>query len=269
MPLTLAWRVRLVFAVAMVAVLAPASAQAQIGGLLKKAKQKVIGSSDSSSSQAAATPASSASSGNACGLSCLEQHLAITPDLVDRFIKAMRAELAERDRLEREHANDGVGRLYAARDFVVHCDSLHRADSVYQAGLIKRAYGGGDVKVAAAAMQELAQLPQRQQDSLHLLCQNKSAPHQDANFYTLLQSVQARQDTVGALAGGFTVLEFTAAVEKIAGYALSGGNHNRINPNEYPPSAMSAMDGRMSELIPLLKREFNLNGTHETAEQVF
>lgn len=261
MLLTLARWASPAVAAALLALIVPASSHAQLGGLVKKTKEKVAPTPASPRTAAADT------AGTACGLSCMEQHLAITPDLVDRLVKGLKAELAERDRLEQLHANDGIGRLYAARDFVTRCDSLKRADSIYQAQLATRAYSGTDMKARTDAMQEITQLPARLQDKAHQLCESKSAPPHDGSFEAMLRSVQAHQDSVGAQAAGMTPVEFAAALERVAGYVLAPGR-NRLNSHEYPPSAIDAMDARLADLAPLIKREFNINGTHKTANQI-
>src|SRR5579863_10229743 len=101
-------------ALTLAALLVPQLATAQFGGLVKKVKDKV-------------SPSSSTTTGTPTG----KVVVAVTPDVVDRFITGFQAERAERDRQETAHASDGVGQLYLARDLVARCDSMKKADSVH------------------------------------------------------------------------------------------------------------------------------------------
>jgi len=224
-------------ALTLAALLVPQLATAQFGGLVKKVKDKV-------------SPSSSTTTGTPTG----KVVVAVTPDVVDRFITGFQAERAERDRQETAHASDGVGQLYLARDLVARCDSMKKADSVHLESFKPKLMSGD--RQAGQDMQKWFQFLQT--DPLHVKCGNNRAPQ--GSFFEALNSVQARQDTVGAKAGGFSVPEYGAVRERIAAYVLWTYTVPGREVNGYTPDERAAIDAKKPQLYELLKRDYTLNG---------
>lgn len=219
------------------ALVVPQLATAQFGGLVKKVKDKVT----SSSSTTTGTPTG-------------KIVVSVTPDVVDRFITAFQAERAERDRQETAHANDGVGQLYLARDLVMRCDSMKKADEVHNQDMAK--------KIQTGDQQPLKDMPKwvqfLQTDPLHVKCNNNRAPQ--GSFFETLNSVQARQDTIGAKAGNFSVPEYGAVREKIAAYVLWTFTVPGREVSGYTPDEKTAIDAKKPQLYELLKRDYTITG---------
>jgi hypothetical protein len=226
-------------ALALIAVVLPQVAAAQIGSLVKKVKDKV-----GSSHTTTATPTGKVS-------------VVVTSDIVDRFITGFRAERAERDRLAAQHTNDGVGKMYAARDLVTRCDSMKHADSVYSADLMRRVRTA-DQKAVQEMQKWVMTTPS---EPLHVQCQHNKAPQaSDQSFFDMVRSVQARQDTVGAKAGGFTVTDYGAIREKIAAYVLWPASASPRDWPGYTAEERAAIDAKKVVLVELLKRDFSVSG---------
>ena len=240
------------------ALLVPAVSQAQLGGILKKAKAKVTGDP----ATAASPPTSTAASAPADCLKCEAKTLAITPDLVSKVLTGLKAELAERDREEQLHANDQVGRLYEARDLVYRCDTLKRADSAYQMSIMLRLQRGD-----TAAIRQMQALPARLQDAQHVTCENNRAPRGgDQAFFDMLRTVQSKQDAVAAQAAGMSEMQFAAAIEMVSLYVLAPTAYHE--ETKFPPSAVAAMDAHKAELESLLRREFEMGGSHKQSSEL-
>ncbi len=250
-------RFRLPVRLLIICSLVPALAHAQFGGLTKKIKNKVATTSPSPATSPTAAPAAPAD----C-LHCVAKDMAITPDLVTRLITGLKAELAERDRQEQIHAQDGVGQLYAARDLTSHCDTLKIKDSLDQVNIVKRIQGG-DMKAA----QDMQSYAARFTDPPHTRCRMNAPPKEtDQAFFNTLNTVQSRQDSVGAKAGGFSMIQFAAAIELVSVFALD------FQPTSFSqrftPTAMDAMEAHKAELKALLSREFNPGGAHKLSRHL-
>ncbi len=225
----------------------PQLATAQFGGLVKKVKDKVT---SSSSSTTTGTPTGKVS-------------VAISSDVVDRFITGFQAERAERDRQEAQHANDPIGQTYAARDLIPRCDSMKKADSVYGQKIQQRVMTG-DQQAVADLQKWFQNMPT---EPLHVKCNNNRA-HGEGGFFEMLNAVQARQDTVGAKAGGFSVAEYAAVREKIAAYVLWTYSDPSRSVIGYTPEERSALDAKKPQLYALLQRDYNVGGMPKPMSQL-
>jgi hypothetical protein len=235
---------------------APGTAAAQFGSLAKKVKDKVAAPSTS-----APTTNAPVAGSNDC-IKCAAKNIAITPDLISKLLTGLKAEIAERNREEKEHANDGVGRLYAARDFVYHCDTLKMKDSATQMSIMKRMQTGDQ-----ASYKDMQAFAATMSNPEHQKCASNRAPAEtDQGFFNMMNVVQAHQDTVAAKASGMSVLDFEAAVEMVSLYVLA--YDPKSIATHYPPSAISAMDAHHEELATLMKVEFVAGGQHKVSGQL-
>lgn len=232
-------------ALTVAALLVPQLATAQFGSLAKKVKDKV-------------TSPSATTTGTPTG----KVVVTVTSDVVDRFLTGFTAERAERDRQEAAHARDGVGQLYSARDLVIRCDSMKTADEAHNQEIAK--------KIQTGDQQPLKDMPKwiqfLQTDPLHVQCNNNRAPQ--GSFFETLNSVQARQDTVGAKAAGLSVPEYGAVRERIAAYVLWTFTVPGRDVKGYTPEESAAIDAKKPQLYALLRRDYNLSGMPKQSSEL-
>jgi hypothetical protein len=132
---------------------------------------------------------------------------------------------------------------------------MKRGDSTYQAEVIRKAQAGDQ----QAALDAVKRMQQMQTEPLHVQCQNNRAPEEhDQSFFDMMRSVQARQDSVGAIVGGFAVADYAALRERIGSYVLNP-NRRKDFPG-FAPSEISALDARQATLYSLLRRDYNIGG---------
>jgi hypothetical protein len=236
----------------------PARAQGGIGGMIKKKARDAIGPTQ--------TPAAAGQKGSAATVAKGPFNGAakpvITSDVLGRFVTAMRAELAERDRIKQERAADDLGVYYQMRDRHQRCDSVKASvpareaqwQKDYQAAMSR---GDADaMKKAIATMQAIASEKEKANN-----CDGGQKRFTDGDaFFAQVQSAQSRQDGVGAKAGGFGVDDFAYLRERVAAYLLGGTWGGDRQPVGYLPAELSALEARRAELVPLLQRDFNSAG---------
>jgi hypothetical protein len=78
----------------------------------------------------------------------------------------------------------------------------------------------------------------------------------DADF-ALIRAEDAREDSLGAAAGGFTSLEYGRLRERVIAYALMPASWK---PSGYAPAELQAIDARQVELKKLLGHDFSSSG---------
>jgi hypothetical protein len=84
----------------------------------------------------------------------------------------------------------------------------------------------------------------------------------DADF-ALIRAEDAREDSVGAAAGGFTSLEYGRLRERVIAYALMPASWK---PSGYSPEELKAIDARRVEIRKLLGNDFENSGQRASLE---
>lgn len=222
----------------------PAQAQGVFGRVRDRARQAVTGSSPSS----AAAPR--------CDLAARMQAHNVTPDVVNRYIRALQARETEMRRLARE--NTPVGRYFAAQ---VTQDSLDRRKLDFDGGTgpdwarrqeLQRRAMTGDM----GAAQEMSALAQ----SI-----DQHVPMPQVDDWSTMNAANSRLDTLMWQAGGFESCDWLALVEflpqTVGAIATTPDKGVADMPNAGTPAAvredeLAAIKAHRVELARLLKVEY-------------
>ena len=227
------------------ALCAAAPAEGQLSGLKNRAKKAV---ESVTGDGAAATPAQAAAAYN-------EHVLEMTPDIVERFGKALRAEEAERQEIERIAASVRTPEAYQA--CVMTAVATPESEALMAAMAAKgEAYLANTADAAAAAAHREAQ-----QDVMDFMVRS-CGPDPDQFRSSELPKLQARPAKVGQEAGGFTVTQYAILKERVAplcGLAEAAGADGVRIPGEgeniywvYSPAEVETLVPRCAELTRLV-----------------
>lgn len=248
-----------------IAVVVPATADAQLGGLIKrkiqdKAAEKVADKAvEKATGESRSEPKYGASSASAVPTFNAEI-LEITPPVLERFVTGYKADKAERAKMMELKKKEGD--LAAARDAKEACQEklqkalekqsrqltpeAQRLAIAYQSSVMK-----GEAKQAGVYYDSLMTMlyPNAKKDE----CGGSGADEADA--LEQLQNAETEIEKAGALAGKFSFRQYAIMRERVAAYVVSKGKLKAYSATE-----IQAMDAKMAELSALLGDDFGPGG---------
>jgi hypothetical protein len=242
----------------------PASAHAQLSGLLKrKAKEAAINKAipqpgaPADSTTAAATPAAAEEKARR---DAWEHPVAITSAGLDGFVKAIKVENAERAKfMAASPASSPLGQSNAYQTAKAKCASDKvKEDSTqarYQRTLMAEASAGHPEKIKpyTDSIQALGLASQARNQRCSSLVQPRFA---DDDFKAI-HAEEDKEEAAGAAAGGFTPLVYSRLKERVIAYALMPAGWK---PSGYSPDELRVIDARRAELKPLVGSDFDNSG---------
>jgi len=245
-----------------VALSAPAAASAQFGGLKKKVKEKITGDAQPAST----VPAPAATSGSGgdpdakARRDAWQNPTPITSAALDNFVKAIKAENAERAKyVAAAPPTSAIGKWNAyqqaknkcARDEVLQDSAQARIQrkmmAEASAGNTKNtdAYGDSIMKLNEAAQAR----SQR--------CSGLERPRFTDDEWKEMRAQENKEEAAAAAAAGMDPFVYARLKERVIAYTLmpSGGK-----PSGYSPVELAVIDARKAEIKPLLGSDFNSSG---------
>jgi hypothetical protein len=245
----------------LIALSAPVTSSAQFGGLKKKMKEKVIG--DVQPAAAEASPATSTTAGdpNAKARQDAWQHpIAISSATLDAFVKAIKAENAERAKfLASAPPSSAIGKWSAYKAAKAKCESdrvnSDSAQSRLQQKMMAEATAGHgeNIQKYTDSIMALGTAEQARQQK----CDNLARPTINEEDYKAVHAEEDREEAAGAAAGGLSPFVYARLKERVIAYTLLP---NGWKPGGYSPDELSAIDARKAEIKSLIGREFNNSG---------
>jgi len=255
-------------AIAAIAALAslamPASAHAQLGGLLKrKAKEAAINkalpkpATPADSAAAAATPAAAEEKARR---DAWDHPVAITSAGMDGFVKAIKVENAERAKfMAAAPASSPLGQANAYQAAKAKCASDKVKDDStqarYQRTMMAAASAGHPEKIKpyTDSIQALGLFSQARNQR----CSSLVQPQLTDDDFKAIHAEENKEEAAGATAGGFTPLVYSRFKERVIAYALMPTGWK---PSGYSPDELHAIDARLAELKPLIGSDFDNSG---------
>jgi hypothetical protein len=242
-----------------VALAAPDTSSAQFGGLKKKMKEKVTGDAQ----PAAVTPAPSSNAGDADAKARQDawQHpIAISSTTLDAFVKAMKAENAERAKyLASATPTSAMGRSNAYHAEKAKCESDRVKDDSAQARLQRKmmaeatAGHGENIQKYTDSMTAIVTAGQARSQK----CNDLARPTFTDEDYQAVHAEEDKEEAAGAAAGGLSPFVYARLKERVIAYTLLPSGWK---PAGYSPEELSAIDTRKAEIKPLLGKDFNSSG---------
>lgn len=241
-----------------IATMVPAASHAQLGSLKKKMKDKIGGDA-----QPASTPATTATAGDADAKARQDawQHpVAITAAGVDGFVKAIKAENAERAKwLASAPPSSAIAQWNTYRTAKAKCRSDQEKDdstqSRYQHSMMAEASAGHPEKIKpyTDSIQALGQLSQARSQRCSVLVQPKFSD----DDWKAVHAEEDKEEAAAASVGGFTPLVYSRLKERVIAYVMMPSGWK---PSGYTADELHAIDARRAELKPLLGNDFDTNG---------
>jgi hypothetical protein len=260
---------RAVVAITALAVLAiPASAHAQFGGLIKKKiAQTAINKAIPQPTAPADTQAQRRAADDADRKARQEawsHPTPITATNLGNFMTAIHAEQVERAKAA-SSPDSPLGRSMqysAAKAKCTH--DLAASDTAMkkvQADMQRDVTAGK----TASLQTGYAKISKLNTDHIALSqrCDALKKPELTDADFALIRAEDAREDSVGAAAGGFTSLEYGRLRERVIAYALMPA---AWKPSGYSPEELKAIDARRVEIRKLLGSDFENSGQRAPVE---
>ena len=241
---------------------APATSSAQFGGLKKKVKEKIAG--DPQPASTASSPASASSPGgdpNAkARKDAWDNPAPITSASLDNFVKAMKAENAERAKfMAAAPPSSGFAKWNAYKTAKAKCASDQVKDDSTQARLQR--------EMMAEATAGKADNIQKFTDSMTALgtaaqarsqrCNSLARPTFSQEDYNAAYAEDNREEAAGAAAAGISPFVYARLKERVIAYTLMPGGWKA---NGYTADELHAIDARKPEIKSLLGTDFNSSG---------
>ena len=249
-------------AVLVVALVVPATSNAQFGRLKKKVQDRITGDTAHASAPASSAP-TSGSSGDADAKARQDawQHpVAISAATLDGFIKGMKAENAERAKyVASAPATSAMGRWNAYQSEKAKCETGRaRADSAQlaiQKQMLAEATAGksDNIQKYTDSMTALGQAEQARQQR----CNNLARPQLTEDDYKAVHAEEDREEAAGAAAAGISPFVYARLKERVIAYTLMPSGWQ---PSGYSPDELHAIDSRKAEIKSLLGKDFNNSG---------
>jgi hypothetical protein len=252
-----------------VALSAPATSHAQFGKLLKKkaaekAMEKVAPTADSS-----ASPAAAATPGDAeakARRDAWDHPVAISTSTLDAFLKAIKAENAERAKyIASAPPTSAIGKWNAYQTAKAKCTSDQVVADSAQAHLQK--------KMMTEAQAGHAENIQKYTDSMTAIgrasqersqrCSALARPQSSDADWKEIHAEEDREEAAGAAAGGLSPLVYSRLKERVIAYTLMPASWK---PNGYSADELQAIDARRAEIRAVIGREFTSSGQRNTLE---
>lgn len=258
-----------IVAIAALASLAmPASAHAQFGGLLKrKAKEAAINKAlpkpaiPADSAAAAGTPGDAEAKARQ---DAWQHPVAITSAGVDGFVKAIKAENAERAKfLAAAPATSPLGQWNTYQAAKAKCASDKvKEDSTqarYQRTMMAEASAGhpDKIKPYTDSIQALGLASQARNQR----CDTLARPQFTDDDFKAIHAEEDKEEAAGAAAAGLTPLVYSRLKERVIAYALMPTGWK---PSGYSPDETRVIDARSAELKSLLGSDFDNSGQRKS-----
>ena len=242
----------------------PASAHAQIGGLLKrKAKEAAINkalpqpAAPADSAAAAGTPGDAAAKARQ---DAWQHPVAITSAGIDGFVKAIKVENAERAKFMAAAPTSsplGQSNAYLAAKAKCASDKV-KDDSTqarYQRTMMAEASAGhaDKIKPYTDSIQALGLASQARNQR----CSSLVQPRLTDDDFKAIHVEEDKEEAAGAAAAGLPPLVYSRLKERVIAYALLPTGWK---PSGYSPDELHVIDARLAELKPLLGSDFDNSG---------
>jgi hypothetical protein len=255
-----------ILAAALLLLAVASPAHAQLGGLKKRLKDKVDGTTATKGAPA---------TGDGPVYKAADK-IAVTGGTLDQLVAGLRAERAERDRLmAAPTTNPDLLAYFKRQDQRAHCDSVKASVEIQRAALDQQAKD-----MMATATRDATQNPQafrqktlemtqkmqalqQQQQQACDLGQKQNTPQ---SFFDALKSAQSQQDAIGAKASGLTVQQYAYLRERVVAVMLFEADRARghydipTSYNGYSADEVAAIRSRASTIRTLVARDFDTNG---------
>lgn len=244
-------------AVLAVALLAPATLSAQFGSLKKKVKDKIAGD------RQPATTSASTTSGDPDAEARQDawQHpVAISSSTLDGFIKAVKAENAERAKyIASAPPTSAIGRWNAYVTAKAKCESDRVKEDSAQARLQRQmmteasAGHAENIQKYTDSMTAIGKAGQERSQR----CSSLDRPTFTDEDYKAVHAEEDKEEVVGAAAAGISPFVYARLKERVIAYTLLPTGWK---PAGYSPDELQAIDARRAEIKSLLGRDFNSSG---------
>ncbi|HEV7706435.1 MAG TPA: hypothetical protein VGO46_19215 [Gemmatimonadaceae bacterium] len=250
-------------AIALLAALAlPATSHAQFGGLIKKKlTQTAINKAMPQPAAPADTQAARRAADEADRKARQDAWAHPTPisaENLSNFFTAIRAEQAERAKAASTPGSPLTRSVEYSTAKAKCTHDLAQSDTLVQqlqVAMQKEATSGKTAGLQAY-YQKLAKI-NTDRIALSQRCDKLVRPELTDADFAVIRAVDAREDSVGAAAGGFTSLEYGRLRERVIAYALMPSSWK---PSGYAPAELQAIDARRAEIKKLLGNDFANSG---------
>jgi hypothetical protein len=240
---------------------APAASSAQFGGLKKKVKDKIAGDPQPASTTTASSTSSNGADPNAkARKDAWDNPVAITSATLDDFVKAMKAENAERAKfMASAPPSSGFAKWNEYKTAKAKCASDQVKEDSAQARLNRQ--------MMAEAQAGKADNIQKYTDSLTALgtaaqarmqrCNSLARPTFTQEDYNAAYAEDNREEAAGAAAAGISPFVYARLKERVIAYTLMPSSWKA---NGYTADELHAIDARKAEIKTLLGADFNTSG---------
>lgn len=242
-----------------VALAAPATANAQFGGLKKKMKDKITG--DTQPASTSTTTSVPAGDPQAKARQDAWQHPApITSAAIDGFVKAIKAENAERVKyVASASPSSAIGKWNAYQQAKDKCARDQVLDDSAQVRLQQKmmaeatAGHGENIQAYTDSMTKLGQASQARSQRCNALARPQFT---DAEWQEV-RAEENKEEAAAAAVAGLDPLVYSRLKERVIAYTLMPSGWT---PSGYSPAELAAIDARKAEIKPLLGKDFNSSG---------
>jgi hypothetical protein len=243
-----------------VALLAPAASSAQFGGLKKKVKDKISGDSQPAATATAPTSSPTGDPDAKARQDAWQHPIAISSSTLESFVKALKAENAERAKyLASAPTTSAMGRWNAYHAAKAKCVSDRVKGDSSQARLQQ--------KMMAEASAGHSENIQAYTDSMQAIntaemerstrCNALARPTLTDEDYKAVHAEEDKEEAAAAAAAGISPFVYARLKERVIAYTLLPTGWK---PAGYSPDELQAIDARRAEIRPLLGADFNSSG---------
>jgi hypothetical protein len=244
----------------LVALSAPATSSAQFGGLKKKVKDKITGDPQPASTSTTSTSTPGGDPNAKARQDAWEHPVAISSSTLDGFVKAIKAENAERAKfLASAPPTSAMGRWKAYEAEKAKCASDRVKDDSAQARLQRQmmteatAGHGENIQKYTDSMTAISTASQARSQR----CSSLARPTFTDEDYKAVHAEEDREEAAGATAAGLSPFVYARLKERVIAYTLLPTGSQ---PSGYSPDELKTIDARRAEIKPLLGRDFNSSG---------
>ncbi|HMI57830.1 MAG TPA: hypothetical protein VK511_07275 [Gemmatimonadaceae bacterium] len=242
-----------------VALAAPATTNAQFGGLKKKLKDKVL--ADTQPVSTSTTTTGSTGDPQAKARQDAWQHpVAITSAGIDGFVKAIKAENAARAKyIASAPPTSAIAKWNAYQQAKNKCAQDHVLEDSTQARLQRKmmaeatAGHAENIQAYTDSMTKMGQASQARSQRCDALARPQFT---DADWQEV-RAEENKEEAAAAAVGGFDPLVYSRLKERVIAYTLMPSGWT---PSGYSPAELAAIDARKAEIKPLLGKDFNNSG---------
>lgn len=188
----------------------------------------------------------------------------ISAENLGKFVTAIRAEQAERAKAAAAPGSPlGKTAQYSAAKATCTRELAHNDTVLKKMQAEMQALAAAGKVDAMQAYYVKAQKITNEHIALANRCNALVKPELTDADFALIRAEDAHEDSVGAVAGGFTSLEYGRLRERVIAYALMPASWT---PSGYAPAEIQAIDARRAEIKKLLGNDFANSGQRVTLE---